>query len=197
MPKILNILSLMAALGLGGAALAQDSTGQTAAETADPGLSMGEDAKVGQSYIRESSGDWQLECLRTGTDGNEPCQLMQEMNGQDGSPIANIRLFRLKNGGDAVAGAVIAVPLETLLTAQLTLSVDGAATRRYPFSVCDRLGCYARIGLRSQEIDEFKRGAKATLTIVPFVAPDQAVMIDMSLKGFTAGFEMVTEADAQ
>ncbi|MDX1780030.1 MAG: invasion associated locus B family protein [Thalassovita sp.] len=187
----------MATLGLSGAALAQDSTGQAATETPDAGLSMGQEVQIGQSYIRESSGDWQLECLRTDADGTEPCQLMQEMNGADGTPIANIRLFRLKNGGDAVAGAVIAVPLETLLTAQLTLSVDGASTRRYPFSVCDRLGCYARIGLRSQDIDEFKRGAKATLTIVPFVAPDQQVTIDMSLKGFTAGYEMVTEANAQ
>ncbi|CUH62818.1 Invasion protein B, involved in pathogenesis [Thalassovita gelatinovora] len=203
MPKFLNIVSVLAALSLAGAAYAQDSTEtpaadaatDTPAESADPGLSLGEEVAV-EPYIREASGDWNLECLRTGTD-EEPCQLMQELNGEDGTPIATVRMFRLKNGGEAEAGAMIAVPLETLLTAQLTIAVDSNPGKRYPFSVCDRLGCYARIGFRAEDIAEFKRGAKATLSIVPFVAPDQRVLVDMSLKGFTAGYDMVTEVEAQ
>ncbi|WP_323782441.1 invasion associated locus B family protein [Thalassovita sp.] len=203
MPKFLNIVSVLAALSIAGAAFAQDTAETPAADSAadtpaantDPGLSLGEEVKV-EPYIRETSGDWNLECLRTGTD-EEPCQLMQELNGGDGNPIATVRLFRLKNGGDAEAGAMIAVPLETLLTAQLTIAVDGNPGKRYPFSVCDRLGCYARIGLRAEDIAEFKRGAKATLSIVPFVAPDQIVRVDMSLKGFTSGYDMVTEVASQ
>jgi invasion protein IalB len=41
-------------------------------------------------------------------------------------------------------------------------------------------------------VGQFKKGAKATLTIVPFAAPDQKVNLDISLKGFTAGFESIT-----
>ncbi|MBR9649881.1 invasion associated locus B family protein [Thalassovita aquimarina] len=195
MPKFLNILPVIAALALTGAAVAQETAQQPAADPAAPGLSLGEQAQV-EPYIRESSGDWKLECLSTGSD-EEPCQLLQEMTAEDGGMLATIRLFRLENGGEAEAGAVIAVPLETLLTAQLTMSVDSNQPRRYPFTVCDRLGCYARIGLRSEEIAEFKRGSKATLSIVPFVAPDQRVNVDMSLKGFTAGYEMVTPTKIQ
>ncbi|MYM53945.1 invasion associated locus B family protein [Thalassovita mangrovi] len=195
MPKFLNILPVVAALSLAGAAFAQDAEQQPAAEPATPGLSMGEQAQV-EPYIRESSGDWQLECLRTGTD-DEPCQLLQEMKGEDGGMLATIRLFKLEAGGEAEAGAVIAVPLETLLTAQLTLAVDGQQAKRYPFSVCDRLGCYARIGLRAEEIAEFKRGSKATISIVPFVAPNQQVVVDMSLKGFTAAYDKVAPNPGQ
>ena len=190
MPEYLKIFPLLAALSLSGGAIAQDNGDQSAENSADPGLSMGEQAQM-ETYLRESSGDWQLECLRDASD-EEPCQLFQEMKSPDGAPIATIRLFRLENAGEAEAGAVIAVPLETLLTAQLTMSVDGNAPRRYPFSLCDPLGCYARIGLRPEEITQFKRGAKAVISIVPFIAPDQRVNIDMSLNGFTAAYEKIT-----
>jgi invasion protein IalB len=93
-----------------------------------------------------------------------------------------------------VAGATIVVPLETLLTEQLTIAVDGAQPKRYPFTWCAPLGCIARVGFTQAEIDGFKKGAKATITIVPFAAPDQPVNLDLSLKGFTAGFDAVSKA---
>lgn len=195
MPEFMKILPLVAALSLSGAAFAQDSGDQPAIEAPEPGLSMGENAQM-ETYFRDGAGDWKLECLRNGAE-EEPCQLFQEMKSPEGAPIATIRLFRLENGGEAEAGAVIAVPLETLLTAQLTMAVDGNSPRRYPFSVCDQLGCYARIGLRAEEIAQFKRGSKAVMSIVPFVAPDQRVAIDVSLNGFTAGYEMITAVKGQ
>ncbi len=143
----------------------------------------------GSTYIRETSGDWQMECIRPPEGQEEICQMFQPMVDADGNQVANVRIFRLAGGGEAVAGALLAVPLETLLTAQLTITVDNAKPQRYPFSVCDRLGCYARIGFRQAEVDAYKKGAKATISLVPFVAPDQKVDLDMSLKGFTAAFD--------
>ncbi len=55
------------------------------------------------------------------------------------------------------------------------------------------MGCIARVGFTQAEIDGFKKGAKATLTIVPVAAPDQKVALDISLKGFTAGFDAVSK----
>ena len=52
-------------------------------------------------------------------------------------------------------------------------------------------GCIARIGFTGEEITQFKKGAKAVMTIVPAAAPDQKVNVEISLKGFTAGFESV------
>ncbi|MDF1801299.1 invasion associated locus B family protein [Thalassovita sp.] len=157
----------------------------------DTGLEMGQEVATGpQPYFREESGDWKLECLKTGTE-QEPCQLFQESYGADGKPLSNIRLFRLPEGGPAVAGAVIAVPLEVLLTAQMTLTIDDGKAKRYPFSVCDPLGCYARIGLTADEVAELKRGAKAVIQVVPFVAPNERMTVNLSLKGFTAGYEKI------
>ena len=206
MPKLLKTLSILSVVALTGTAFAQDTT-KPAAETAPAAeapadaLNMGEAVAdpnaPGTPYFRESSGDWQLECLKVEEGQEEPCQLYQALNDADGNQVANVRLFRLPDGGKAVAGALIAVPLETLLTAQLTITVDGGKGKRFPFSVCDRLGCYARIGLTSEDIQGFKKGAKASVTLVPFVAPDQKVELPMSLSGFTAGYDMASQIAAQ
>lgn len=186
MPKFLKSLSFAAAI-----ALATGATAQEAAQPAsDNGLSMGQQVAP-EPYIKETSGDWELECIGTGA-ADEPCQLLQELLGESGNKVANIRIFGLPKGGAAEAGAVIAVPLETLLTAQLTIMVDANKPRRYPFSVCDPLGCYARIGLTAEDIDAFKRGNQAIVSLVPFVAPDNRVDLKMSLKGFTDGYSKIS-----
>ena len=42
-----------------------------------------------------------------------------------------------------------------------------------------------------EEVEQFKKGAKATVTVVPAAAPEASVSLDVSLKGFTAGYEAV------
>lgn len=205
MHHLLTRISIIAALAVAGPAFAQTTEQpaptqdtqpqQEAPAPADQGLDMGETVtdgpQPGQTYVREVSGDWSLECLK-GEEGEEPCQIFQTMTDGEGNQVANMRIFRLPAGAQAEAGALVAVPLETLLTAQLTITVDGAQPKRYPFSVCDRQGCYARIGLTSEDISSYKRGASATVTLVPFVAPDERVEVKLSLTGFTAGYDKVT-----
>jgi invasion protein IalB len=200
MQHLLTRISIIAALAVAGPAFAQTTptaqteTPQTQAP-ADPGLALGEPVtegpQPGQTYIREVSGDWSLECLKV-EEGEEPCQIFQTLTDGEGNQVANMRIFKLPAGNQAEAGALVAVPLETLLTAQLTITVDGAQAKRYPFSVCDRQGCYARIGLTAEDIASYKRGASATVTLVPFVAPDEQVAVKLSLSGFTAGYDKVT-----
>lgn len=196
MPKFLTTISTIALLAMTAPAFAQDTTAPAADTTAEEELSLGqevtEEGGPGTPYVREKEGDWNLECLRVEEGQDEPCQMLQPLNDADGNQVANVRLFRLPDGSQAIAGALIAVPLETLLTAQLTITVDGAKPKRYPFSVCDRLGCYARIGLTAADIGAYKKGAKATMTLVPFVAPDQKVELPMSLSGFTAAYDKTT-----
>ena len=50
----------------------------------------------------------------------------------------------------------------------------------------------AAIGLTQADVDAFKGGKEATLTIVPFAAPDVKVALKVSLIGFTAGYEKAT-----
>jgi invasion protein IalB len=129
-----------------------------------------------------------MRCLKA-AEGPDPCQLYQLLLDEASNPVAEISMFPLPEGSRAAAGATIVVPLETLLTEQVTLSVDGSTPRRYPLTFCNAAGCVARVGFTAEEVAQFKAGNAATLTIVPAAAPDQVVTLAISLVGFTAGFD--------
>lgn len=182
---------LVAAL-LAGAVPAAAQEATDGAAPATPGLSTGEPVKPqpGQSYVRGTEGDWDIRCIKTES-GAEPCQLYQLVRDDAGNAVAEFTVFDLPDSGQIVAGATVVTPLETLLTQGLTLSVDGAQAKRYPFTFCNRIGCYVRIGLTKDDLDAFRRGAVANVVIAPVAAPTQAVSLSVSLKGFTKGFEKV------
>jgi len=215
MPRLLQIIPLIALLGVGTSVAAQDtatSDSGEAAQTTQPApeteqapapetagqeaqpeeqLDLGRTAQQDQNYIKDEYGDWQLRCFRSGAE-EDPCQMYQLLTEEGGNPIAEFSLFRLPEGAQAVAGATIVVPLGTLLSEELKLSVDGGRAKTYAFSFCTMVGCYARIGFTQAEIDAFKAGANANLQIVPAQAPDQVVDISASLSGFTAAFDNVS-----
>ena len=175
-----------------------DADTETVAPQTPSDLSLGEPVSAdqlaalqpGQPYILEEFGDWSMRCLKAPEGQNDPCQLYQLLLDGD-NPVAEISMFPLPPGGQAAAGATVVVPLETLLTEQLTLSVDGGQARRYPFTFCNAAGCVARLGFTTDNIDQFKRGNAATIRLVPAAAPDQEIVLTVSLTGFTAGFEGV------
>lgn len=203
MTKTLYSLSAMALLALTGAALAQDTTpqadpapapAQEEQKTADQLLDLGTPAdgapQLGQRYSKEKIDDWDMACIKTEGE-TDPCSMLQILTDAKGNPMAEFSMFRLEDGGVAVAGATVIVPLETLLPAQLTISIDGAPGKRYNYSFCNPIGCVAQIGLTQADIDLMKKGAKATVSLVPAPAPDQTVSLDLSLKGFTASYDKV------
>ncbi len=201
--KTLSAAALLAALSL--PAFAQETAEESAAEqdaasVFDMGEEVDEDGnpiagepaepQVGEQYLREVFNDWALRCLKV-EDGEDPCQMYQLLLDDDGTSVAEVAIVGLGNGGQAVAGATIVVPLETLLTEQLTMRVDGGTARRFAYTFCNRGGCVARIGLTENDINLFKRGAAATMTMAPAAAPDQRVTVTMSLSGFTAAYDAV------
>ncbi|MFD1511089.1 invasion associated locus B family protein [Lacimonas salitolerans] len=209
MPRLLYSLSILALLSAPLSVQAQDTTEPAAEPTLDSQsdvggatapqlgeLSMGEEETdpnaPGTPYLKEMVEDWAMECIRMPEGEEEPCQLFQSLNDENDNLVSNVRIFKLPEGQRAAGGALIAVPLETLLTAQVTIRVDQGQAKRYPFAVCDQLGCYARIGFTAEEIAAFKRGFTATVSITPFVAPDEPINLNMSLKGFTAAFDKAT-----
>jgi invasion protein IalB len=194
------------------AGFAQDQTTTTEGEApaaeqpaadgaeAPTGLSMGisEDGEpqIGQTYIAENFSDWQLRCVKT-EDGKDPCQLYQLLKDGEGNSVAEFSLFNLPAGQQAVAGATVITPLETLLTAQLRLAVDAGQGKRYPYSFCSEIGCFARLGFTAEEIESFKKGVAAKVVLVPAAAPNDTVDLTVSLKGFTAGWNAVSAANAE
>ena len=206
MQKTTKAILVAALLMQANAALAQETPAEpepeaTTQEQSDDqtpsDLNLGEPVgpQVGETYVLQEFGDWQMRCIKAAEGQNDPCNLYQLLLDSEGNQVAEVNLFRLPEGGRAAAGATIVVPLETLLTQQLTLSVDGNAPRRYPFTFCNPAGCVSRVGFTQDEVDQFKRGNVAKLRLVPAAAPDQEVILDMSLTGFTAGFEGILTLD--
>lgn len=211
MTKSLLPLSLALAL-TGGALFAQDTTPTQDAAPAEAttdapatqdapadlsmGVTVGEDGAIepqpGQVYARETYGDWTLRCVRA-EEGADACQLYQLLSDENDNAVAEISMFPLSGKGQAKAGATIVVPLETLLSVPLKLSVDGGKDRAYPYTFCNQGGCVSRVGFTQADVEAFKAGAEATLKIVPAVAPDQVVALKISLNGFTAGIAGVPQ----
>lgn len=159
-------------------------------EAVPPGLPTQADAEVNGLYLAANFDSWEQRCVKT-ADGADPCQLYQLLKDTDGNSVAEISLFDLPAGGEAAVGATVIVPLETLLTANLRIGVDSANPKIYPFTYCTLQGCVARIGFTADELAALKKGIVAKVTIVPAVAPDKTVSLDMSLKGFTKGYETI------
>ena len=199
MPYRTTTLALALLTALAGAvpALAQEADGATdgttesqGAETElDLGQPVDEGPAVGQPYIREAFTDWSLRCIRAPEGRADPCELYQLLRDAEGNEVAEFSLVPLPPGREAVAGATIVAPLETLLTEDLIVSVDGSEPRCYQFQFCNRAGCVAQFGLTDAQLTQLKRGARATIRLVPAAAPDQEVTLEASLAGFTAGFE--------
>ncbi|MEM9845268.1 MAG: invasion associated locus B family protein [Pseudomonadota bacterium] len=217
MPTLLRSLPLIAFMQLGTVLYAQEAdapaqddavTEETAPEdvttdgaTEDAGedaqadvageLDLGRNVEDDLSYVKDQYGDWQLQCFRTET-GEDPCQMYQLLREEAGNPIAEFSVFRLPGNDQAVAGATLVVPLGTLLSEGLKISVDDGPLKVYNYAFCAIGGCFARVGFTEQDIESFKAGNTAKLTIVPAQAPDQVVEITASLSGFTAAFNEVT-----
>lgn len=167
------------------AADADDATGGVALDTGtevapeEPGI-----------YVKETFGDWSMRCFRN-ENGEDPCQLYQLLREDGGNPVAEFSVFRIEGQAPAVAGATAIVPLVTLLSEELKMSVDNGNAKSYPYRVCTESGCVAQMGFTAEDIAAFKKGKDAQIVIVPAQAPDQQVKIKVSLMGFTAGYEAI------
>ena len=214
MTRMTSLIAALLALTLATAAVAQEATPPAAPVTETPvpaapataetpavpsvddlplGTPVIEDG-IGSTYVEAKHGDWEQRCVRT-EDGSNPCQLYQLLLDATQNPVAEFSVFGLPAGGQAAAGATAVVPLETLLTAEVTLQVDGGSAKKYPFSWCSPIGCVSRIGFTAEELAALKKGNAASLTIVPVQAPDQKVIVKISLKGFTAGYDAVNKSN--
>ena len=89
---------------------------QEEAQTPELDLSTGEVIGATDddaSYTGATHGDWELVCMRA-EEGEDPCQMYQLLRDADGNATAEITLFPLPEGQEAVAGATVLTPLETL-----------------------------------------------------------------------------------
>jgi invasion protein IalB len=195
MRKTMTATALASLLVLATGAMAQDDAAPLSAIDELAAATAAPDVQPGQIYLAENYGDWEKRCIRAPEGEEDRCNLYQLLSNAEGQPVAEFNLFKLPEGGQAIAGANVVVPLETLLTQQLTITVDQGELQRYPFAFCNAAGCVARVGMTQEDIDELKRGNQAVLRLVPVATPDEEFLLNMSLAGFTAGFDSLTAVD--
>lgn len=187
----MRLTALLTAAALPFTAAAQETT------VDDVPLSTGQvEVQVGDTYVASDFTDWQMRCIRAPEGQEDPCQLYQLLRDGEGNAVAEITLTNVDGGGEVVAAATIITPLETALQQGLKLRVDSGREKVYPFQWCSAIGCFARLGMTADEVNGFKRGNSASVTIVPIAAPDEQVALGVSLSGFTAGYDAVTASNA-
>ena len=186
--KVTNYIGAILYLLLSHTVLQAQTAQVPAAEEFSTGEVVENTPSMGDYYVKGSFGDWTLRCLKT-EQTQDPCQLFQLMHTPDGSPVAEYNLNPVQSDGLVIAGANVITPLETLLTQQLTIQVDVENAKIYPFAFCVQMGCVARIGLTEEDLDSYRSGAQAIITMFPAAAPTKPERLTLSLTGFTAGHE--------
>lgn len=199
MTMLKTSLAFALALAMGVQAQAQEGTPINPMQNVVDGgaLSLGEPEQVadgpGSTYIAATNGDWEVRCIRV-DEGTDPCQMYQALFTEEGEAVAEIVMFNLPPGGEAVAAAEIVTPLGTILTQQITMSVDAGQTKRYPFRFCDPIGCVAQIGFTAPEVQAFRRGARANM-VIAHLSVEEPFNVPISLMGFSASFDAVTASN--
>lgn len=147
--------------------------------TADPA------APEVMEVVRATFGDWEVRCAPTGND----CFMYQLAKDAGQNPVAEVSILKLPAQAEATAGVTIVTPLGTLLPPGIGLQVDTGDRRAYPFGWCSPVGCFARFGLDDASLAALKRGKRAKLSVASVGAPDRPIVLDVSLKGFTAAYD--------
>lgn len=206
LPELGTRAALAALLALTPAAgvMAQDDAAQTeaeASETADTPIqdaseSASDGPAVGETYTRETMKDWEVRCVYAGEDKNDPCTMYQLLEDSDGNSVAEITMFALSGEGEAAAGGTIIAPLQTYLPPGVAMMIPGAEGKRYPFTFCSEVGCYARVGFTDAEVAAFKAGVSVPMELRPLGAPEEVVELSVSLSGFTAAYDAVAKYNA-
>ena len=173
--NVLKALVFAASLLAASVAGAQDAEAPT--ESPQPEMEM----KVFQ--------DWELRCEADA----DQCFMYQMVRNAAENPVAEIRIVDIEPRGEAIAGATVVTPLGTLLDAGLVLQIDDNEARQYPFNWCTRAGCFARFGFTEAEVAAMKAGNTVKMRLLSVSAPDQPVLLEVSLSGFTAAYNEMSQ----
>jgi invasion protein IalB len=144
--------------------------------------------KLGDVYTESVFGPWEKRCIKAESEPNN-CHMFQVLTDATRNPMVEVTMFNVPQGGQAVMAASIMTPLETLLTAELQIQIEGEAVKSYPYSWCNKQGCVARIGFTKNELNFLSKGTTATIFLTAAAKPTAPFALEMSLIGFTKALE--------
>jgi invasion protein IalB len=171
------------------------------AQTAD-------EVEVGQAYVAETHGDWQLRCIK-GPEGAaaERCEMFQLLRDEEDNPVAVFRMnMPILAAEGQVATAVFNTPIQTRLDAGLRIRIDDGEFDILPYTFCAPGGCSAESPLAEAVIEQFQAGDEALIVIFALMLNERgdpargeageprAVPVELtaSLSGFTAAYNALS-----
>jgi len=132
--------------------------------------------------------DWTLRCLQA--EGQRRCEMIQAVEDpEDGEPVLAMVVTREPGGARALAWIVL--PLGLLLPPGVGLRVDQGETLRLPVRHCEPGGCLVPWELEQATLAALRGGV--TLEVQAYDIDEQPVAIPVSLLGFTAAFEALSQ----
>ncbi|MEJ8561546.1 invasion associated locus B family protein [Yoonia sp. GPGPB17] len=148
--------------------------------------------------LSEAFEDWQYRCILTQELG-EPigCELSQSvLVEQDGRQVEvlNIALSRaVDQASDVDWALVILTPKDVHLPSDFGLSFGSAEPQLIRYRNCNEVGCWVIVPGNASLIDTMKRQVEGTAYLR--LLDGQVVRIVFSLRGFTRGFDAMSQAE--
>lgn len=128
--------------------------------------------------------DWKVSCDTLPEKDEKICHIQQLVTeGEGKNPIMMVAAGYLP--GLEQPTFIVTLPLGVLLPPGLSLQVDNNEAIRFPFEVCDPVGCRAGFDLKDEFLSQLKSGKEAKLTFANMQR--KTISLPVSLSGFTAG----------
>ncbi|RYD93997.1 MAG: invasion associated locus B family protein [Sphingobacteriales bacterium] len=141
----------------------------------------------GASTLRESYGDWIVNCSTSGQ--SVSCAMSQELLQQTNR--RRVLLIALTPEGTTAKGSLI-LPLGLALADGARLSLDeNTESASFPYRVCTGQGCVVPLTWSEQALQGLRNGT--TLGIVAKADNGKEAKFSVSLKGFAASLDRVIE----
>ena len=144
----------------------------------------------GAGSLVETYQDWVVACQAQ----NERtlCVMRQvQSNTQTGQHVLTVEF---SGGGDGDRlGGVLLMPFGLSLAAGVTAGIDDSAPGpALAFSTCLPQGCLAPVAFEAGQVAKLRAGTALTVT-AQSLSPDKSVTLKVSLKGFSAALNRISE----
>ena len=163
---------------------AQQTGGQPQSQGQPQGVLPG-----GASSLSETHEDWTVRCqMAPQKDATKPvCAVTQTQVNPQGKQVISIEL---RPSPEGLKGALI-MPFGLAINRPVTLSIDAGPSIPESFSTCIPVGCVVPIEIDRDILSAMRGGA--AMNVSAFTVDDRKLSLPVSLKGFSAAANRVSE----
>lgn len=141
--------------------------------------------------LSETYESWTVQCVNAGggRQSRRTCQMSQELVQPE--TRQRVLLFAITKGEQEGAKATLVMPFGLLLPEGFRVEIAGEEVLRGAYRTCLPDGCVAEIDLPDAALKKLESGDSASVLMTANTG--QPVRTDISLKGFAAAYQRLTE----